>query len=355
MKFKFLFLKVVAFAFISLTACAEIEGEKICGVWISESEYGKMTIEITPWKGMFYGYLLEHQSPDGKITKGAKEEEHILLTDLVFENDFYQNGKIFLDKNSDKPCGISFQFLNDNNLKVNYKCADFETEEVWVRKGFDKLKTEPQTSNNQAVAVENAETKPKKKTTLSGKNPSVVSPASAKNEVKNSASKSTESKDKKESQLADPPTIKRESFNVIGFSKTVDYDKIKATEKAVEALWTKIYNDDFSGQLNNISDQENMYAVYSNYDQPKGKMTITIGYKVADLKNVPSELTGTFVSANDYYSTPISGNASDYEGEGWEQIEQLMAYRNPKSADFEIYKFDSNYEVTEARLWIAAK
>ena len=98
-----------------------------------------------------------------------------------------------------------------------------------------------------------------------------------------------------------------------------------------------------------------MYLVYSAYDQPKGKMMITIGYKVKDLTNIPTGLKGVNIPSNEYYVYPLSGKASDYEGEGRKQLEEMMAYRKTDSADFEVYKFDANYEVTKAEMWIATK
>jgi len=126
-------------------------------------------------------------------------------------------------------------------------------------------------------------------------------------------------------------------------------------EKSIETLWTKAYDDDFSGNLKNIIEANNMYVSYSDYDKPKGNMTITLGYKVKDLSNIPSTLKGVTIPSNEYLVYPMSGDKSDYEGEGWDQLGELMMYRKADSADFEVYTFDNNYNVKNAVMWIATK
>jgi len=126
-------------------------------------------------------------------------------------------------------------------------------------------------------------------------------------------------------------------------------------EKVIEAMWTKAYNNDFSGKLKNIVEANSMYVCYSNYDNPKEEMAITLGYKVKELSNIPSELKGVKISTNEYLVYPMSGGKADFEGESWEQLGELMMYRKPDSSDFEIYTFDSNYNVKMAEMWIATK
>ena len=58
MKSKILLANIILIFALSLSSCA-IEGEQICGVWNSDSEFGQMKMEITPWDGKFLGYLLE--------------------------------------------------------------------------------------------------------------------------------------------------------------------------------------------------------------------------------------------------------------------------------------------------------
>lgn len=150
-------------------------------------------------------------------------------------------------------------------------------------------------------------------------------------------------------------TRKQSTLYIVGIQEQVEYDNYKALEKAVEALWTNAYNDDFSTKLTNILDANQVYVSYSNYDRPKGTMTITLGYKVKDSSNIPAGLIEVKIPSNDYLVYPLSGDKSDFQGEGWEQLGELMMYRKAGSVDFEVYALDSNYEVEEAELWVATK
>lgn len=352
---KFINMSLIISLFIALftfNACT-IEGEELCGTWYTSNDYGNMKIEITPWKGKFYGYLLEYDN--GKeIIKGEKTEDYIILTDLVFEEGYYKNGKLFVDPQSKESCAIDLRLLDDNQLSANYDCNNQPYTEIWTRNKISKSIIQSEKSMTvipSAKDDQKVQEKKLKEVTDAG--------IAAKKETKVVSTTKAVAKPKeltqKESEVSDTATKRQRTFKVIGVHETVAYNDMKALTKVVEQLWTKCYTDDFSGKLSNIADQEKMYAVYSDYDQPKGKMTITIGYKVKDLSNVPVGLKGITVPVNDYYVYPMSGNASDYEGEGWKQLEELMMYRDAKSVDFETYTFDNNYEVTEAFMWIASK
>lgn len=338
--------------FISFTACT-IEGEALCGVWYAGGDYGQMKIEITPWQGKFHGYLLEYKDDTSHI-QGAKEDEYIFLTDLVFENNQYQNGKIYIDPNSEESCNISLAFLDNNRLKASYNCNGEKFEEIWSRDGSNQDIEGKEDKSNVRVAnsiqTENQKTDAENVTTAST-SVNTVSTSTANIEKEKVKSKSVTP-----SSIDAPQNTQNQGiFYVIGIREEVAYDDNKRVAKVVENLWTKIYNDDFSNKLDNIVEPEKMYAIYSNYDQPKGKMTITIGYKVKDLSSVSADLTGMKILANEYYVYPLSGETSDYEGEGWDQLEELAAYRKAESVDFEVYEFDSNYEIANAELWVAAK
>jgi len=348
MKSNIMVLIILSTILCSFTACS-IEGEPICGIWNSETTNGKMTIEITPWKGKFYGYLLSYEG-NGTSYKGAKTEEHVILTDLVFEDNVYKKGSIFLDLNSEESCEIGFTFINDNQLKANYNCDDQTWEETWTRNGFNNHKVEVLNNDRVSSSVNSSTTEKDKAANVSKK---VKNTPSAK--IKKERTNTPISKKPKTPTKSYEDTTKKNTFYVIGLKKVVAYDNMKEMTKAVEDLWASVYENDFSGKLNNITEQDKMYVVYSNYDQPKGMMTITLGYQVTDLQNIPEGLNGITAPSNEYLVYPLSGEASDYEGEGWNQLEELIMYRNQKSVDFEVYTFDNNYEVTAASIWFGTK
>jgi len=346
MKLKIILSNTLIFIYLfSFSSCA-IAGEEVCGIWMADGDYGKMKIEITPWKGKFHGYLLEYKNGN-EFVKGAKEDEFIFLTDLIFENDNYQNGKIYLDTNSEEHCGITLHLQNKNRLEAIYDCKDESYKETWVREGHEGIVLKKKDAKETIeTEVKDSEVSTISKTTTTPtvvKNKAIVAP------VKKETIK------EKEEVVIEEETKKQTSFFVAGFQKQVDYDDDSKINIVLENLWKDAVSDDLYNALPNKTDSENMYVVYSNYDQPKGKMTITIGYKVKDLSSVSGLISGAKVPSNDYLVYELSGGKSDYEGEGWKEIEELMSYRKAESADFEIYSFDANYEVTKAYIWIATK
>lgn len=343
--------------FSSVTACSSIEGEEICGTWNASGDYGEMTVEITPWQGKFHGYLMEYKNGNQRI-KGEKKEDYIFLTDLVNEGKLYQNGKIYLDPNSEESCGITLEMLDENRLKALYDCKEGKAEEIWQRAGTGN----PLKGKLESVTADNTKNSVKRlgnvEAVKSGNSATKIQELNTKKELSSTKSTgaSTTNKNEKLADYSDAEELQKGTdFAVIGYAQLVDYSDVNATAKAVENLWTKLYDKDFSNQLTNITEAENAYVVYSNYENPKGKMTVTIGYKVADLSKIPTGLNGLKISANDYLVYPLSGEISDYEGEGWDLIEEMMMYRNPNSVDYEVYTFDQNYKVKDATIWIATK
>ena len=321
---------------LSFSSC-KIDGEEICGIWNAQLDKGKMQIEITPWKGKFLGYLLEFDN-NGEIIKGSKTEDYIFITDLEFKDKIYNDGKVYLDFDSESYCKLTLELINKNQIKAIYDCNGQSSEEIWYRKGSisPEKKVEVSTVVNSKVkkdeAPEKTDSSKKVQNASLNINQEKIVPIKIEGETK-----------------------KQKTFFVIGIQDVVKYDDLEAMEKSIEALWSKIYSNDFSSKLKNIIDPSNIYTTYSGYDTPKGKMSITLGYKVNDLSNIPSGLKGVKIPANEYLVYPMSGDKSDFEGEGWEQLEALMLNRKAESSDFEVYIFDNNYNIKKAEMWIATK
>lgn len=148
-------------------------------------------------------------------------------------------------------------------------------------------------------------------------------------------------------------TKKLKAFKVVGYSRTVKYDDIKSLEKTVEELWKELYNKDFSSKVD-LAESDKVYQVYSGYDQAKGQMTITLGYKVKSDK-APAGTNLISIKDGTYYKQALSGQTSDYDGDGWEQVMELMQMRSADAKDFEVYTFDSNYEVKSINMFISAQ
>ena len=307
-----------------------------------------MKLEITPWKGKFHAYLLEYKTANETII-GAKEEAFIFLTDLVFEDKNYQNGKIFFDINSKEYCGISLKMIGDNQLKVTYNCDGQQSEEFWYREGtnipVETVETPtvvPTKNKAEEIASKEKGSPPAKNVTTKKDRPSGTP-----NDISPVKSKKTSA------QQVEGETKKQSTFFVIGIQDVAEYGDIKNMEKIIEELWNRAYNNDFSSKLKNIIDPNSMHLTYSNYNNLEGKMTVTLGYKVKDLTNIPSGLKGVRIPSNEYLVYPMLGDKSDFEGDGWEQLGELMKHRKADSADIEIYNFDNSYNVKKAEMWIA--
>jgi len=345
MKLKILLSNILLLVtFFSFSSCT-IAGEEVCGVWIADGDFGKMKIEITPWEGKFHGYLLAYKNGD-EVILGKKEEEFIFLTDLTFESNNYQNGKIYFDTKSNEYCNVTLQLHNENQLEVFYDCKEQTYVETWTREGHEAIVLKKSDLNKETIRV-----KDKTSSTIPKPN---LAPTVVKNKAVTAPLKKEVIKEKEEVLLEDE-TKKESSFFVAGVQKQVGYNDFSEIDVVMDNLWKEATSDDLYNAIPNISDSKDMYLVYSNYDQPKGRMTITIGYKVKDLSSVNGEILGVKVPNNDYLVYPLSGSTSDYEGEGWKEIEELMQYRKSESADFEVYSFNSSYEVTNVVLWIATK
>ncbi|MEO0338465.1 MAG: effector binding domain-containing protein [Bacteroidota bacterium] len=154
--------------------------------------------------------------------------------------------------------------------------------------------------------------------------------------------------------LEQPNQVKLD-FYIIGLQAQVPFDDTQKQSQVIEKLWTQLYEKDVSNFNNRIIDPEKIYTVYSNYGQPKGQMTITLGYQIGNSSAVSTPWSIVQVPKNKYWAYPLSGKESDYTGPAWKQIEELIPYRSKATCDFEIYQLDENYEVTAASIWIAEK
>lgn len=333
MKIQKILFKTVGLALIFILHACTIEGEALAGIWVADTDESYMRIHIKPWQGKFHGYMLDFQQGDTYYA-GGETKESIILTDLVAKDGSYQQGKFYYDINGGEPCHLALSFVDDHTVKAVYDCQGEQFEEQWVREGSQAQKPKPSKRMSNVNRKEGVDQTPV---------PSV---------------KSTSAQTKQKSQ---PTTTKDETkqhgaFSIIGYQKQIPYDDEKLLEKTTEELWTKLYAADFSSKLSNISAADKIYVTYSSYDSPKGMMTMTIGYAVADLSGIPAGLHGVDVPANRYYVVPL---AEDEVGQGnaeaWDQLAMLMASRSTTAVDFEVYTLDASYEVTQAEMWLAAK
>lgn len=313
-----------------VTSCT-IQGEQICGTWYSNGELGKMKIEITPWKGKFYGYLMEYEE-DGKMVKGAKTEDHIILTGLVFKEGQYINGIFYADDEGKETCGTTINLTSVDTMSIEYNCSGEVYHEIWTKNTYPILKekkgitSESNVTNIQTLS-HNAD-KPSK----------IISATSGQDKL-----------------IQKDRTTPHASFFVIGYKEIVSYTNDEIIQSTINDLWTKVYNEDFSSLIQDRIVDEKMYVIYSDYDNPKGSMSITLGYNVQHLTSIPDNLSGVNIPSSTYFTFPLKGTSSDYSQQIISKWDNAIMSRSPQSIDFEEYSFDANYNVTEGKLWIGAK
>lgn len=320
---------------VLLSACQKIQGVEITGIWNASDDLGTMEIEVTPWQGAFVGYLLSYTDTEGNTTKGGKDDRFIVLTDLKFLGPgSYGDGNFTWGDGATEACTTQARFVTEDQLLVEYDCLGQKSAVKWYRKGtpvpgqdeeVTGEDTEGSTLTSESEETQATETKP-------GMSPRPASPN------------------------VDWPLQAAAVFYVVGKQKTVAFGDERQMAAATERLWTALYDNDFSGQLAELVDPSNVYLVYSNYNEAKETVQLTLGYQVNGLRNVPDGLVGVKVPANEFLVFPMSTNGSGERAEeGWEELENLLPYRQESSADFEVYSFDENFNITKAELWLASK
>ncbi len=316
---------------VLLTACNEIKGEEICGVWNATGDFGQMQMEITPWEGAFFGYLKSATDADGEIITGEKNDSFMILGDLRSVGpDIYSFGQFAWGDKIDERCDVEARFVTDNQLLFRLDCLGEVSTINWYREGTpipDESRTEEVPSIDSIPVADNTNT---------------------------AASTQQESSTKAASPDVDWPALAAETFYIVGKREVVAYADEKAMARAVERLWSELYTNDFSEDLSNMEESGLVYMTYSGYDESAGTVKLTLGYQVQHLATVPTGLHGVKVPANKFWVFPLSSSDDAADTEGWDSLEELLAYRKASSVDFEVYTFDENYEITKAELWMAS-
>ena len=131
-------------------------------------------------------------------------------------------------------------------------------------------------------------------------------------------------------------TVQKDAFNVVGISTKTSNQKGMA-DKDIPALWHKFMNEDIGSKVPNKTDQT-IYTLYSDYEgdhtQP---YTITIGYKVSSLDNIPEEMTVKIVPEAGYAKFTAKGDLTkDAVINKWMEIWNADLKRS-YTTDIEVY------------------
>jgi uncharacterized protein (DUF2147 family) len=126
--FLFLFVGLLSYTSFIFPKEVQIHADKVIGVWLTQDKDAH--IEIYKQQGKYYGKLIwgkdmfeadgvtskkDKENPD-KALKNRPLQNLVLLTDFVFRDDKWEDGKIY-DAKSGKTYSCVMKF-NGENLKI---------------------------------------------------------------------------------------------------------------------------------------------------------------------------------------------------------------------------------------------
>lgn len=138
----------------------------------------------------------------------------------------------------------------------------------------------------------------------------------------------------KRSTTMDNVTIKQ--FFVIGIStRTTNENGQSATD--IEALWTKFWKAEIQKEIVNRT-SDDIYAVYTDYESDfKGPYTLTIGFPVTSLENIPPGYVGKTIAVSTYKKFVSKGKMPEAVFGTWLEIWGDSSLNRAYSADFTIH------------------
>ncbi|WP_299368446.1 DUF2147 domain-containing protein [Winogradskyella sp.] len=106
------------------------QADQIIGVWEVKNEYHMGIYEIEKYKGTYVGKI--HYYNDGtKEYRGNNAKSDYFLTDVIYEDGVYKNGKLFM------PDGSYYQVLislkNNDELEIQMTVDGEPYTEIWKR------------------------------------------------------------------------------------------------------------------------------------------------------------------------------------------------------------------------------
>jgi len=146
-----------------------------------------------------------------------------------------------------------------------------------------------------------------------------------------------------------------DAFALMGITvRTCNTDGTAAI--AIPALWERFRSENLLSKISNIQSTD-IYSVYTDYEgdhtQP---YTTLIGYRVANLDQVPEGLTGIIIPAAAYIKRVVTGNllkGAVYEA--WLDIWQSDLPR-AYTADYEVYGAEAqNPENARVDIYLSVK
>ncbi len=130
-------------------------------------------------------------------------------------------------------------------------------------------------------------------------------------------------------------TIALETFNIIGIEARTTNENDQSRQD-ISSLWKRFYSEKIANLISNKTSDE-ITALYTDYEQDFTKpYTIVIGFKVENLDNIPSGLTGRKIAAANYAVFTVNGKLPDELINMWKSIWNSSIPR-AYTSDFEVY------------------
>lgn len=106
-------------------------------------------------------------------------------------------------------------------------------------------------------------------------------------------------------------------------------------------LWERFFNEDVASKVPNKTSGD-IYAVYSDFETDcTGPYTITIGYPVENVDNIPEGLSAKVIEAQNYQTFVAKGDITKCEDNPvylkWKEIWKMPLERT-YITDYELYK-----------------
>ncbi len=124
------------------------------------------------------------------------------------------------------------------------------------------------------------------------------------------------------------------SFKVAGISVVTDNEQ---GADAINELWQRFFEEQLGQQLEDVRENDFIYAVYSNYEgDHTDPYRFTLGYKLKADTEAPADFTVIETEGADYAMLSASGEQPKALIEAWQAIWQSDLDRR-FTTDFEIY------------------
>lgn len=124
------------------------------------------------------------------------------------------------------------------------------------------------------------------------------------------------------------------SFQVAGLSIITNNED---GAQDINALWQRFFEEEIGQKLEDIRENDFIYAVYSDYEGDHTKpYRFTLGYKLADDHAAPDNFHIVTTQSDDYAMLSAAGEQPKALIEAWTSIWQSDLERSFKT-DFEIY------------------